>query len=224
MKTKILSIAILIAGMTLFTTSCEKNEPKMDKENKEVKKLEVKEVKEKNISDHTKWYYFSFEKGEFVGEGSALPEVGDDKIWKARTDWDIAFHRQNVRTNGGTSGNGKSAVIKISNKKLSDIKEVPADSTFVVDEMSKVIVNTGHPFVYKPSSINPVADKWATFKHNPGRTGGTWSVNNKDVFIIKTTNGKYVKLQFVNFLNKADESGHITFKYVYQPDGSMKFE
>lgn len=44
------------------------------------------------------------------------------------------------------------------------------------------------------------------------------------VFVIKTANGKYVKMQVEGFHDKEGKSGYVAFRYVYQPDGSPKFE
>ncbi|HBK33334.1 MAG TPA: hypothetical protein DDZ78_17160, partial [Porphyromonadaceae bacterium] len=34
-------------------------------------------------------------------------------------------------------------------------------------------------------------------------------------FIVRSANGKYAKVIMKNFLNEKDESGYITFEYVY---------
>lgn len=218
MKTKILSIAILIAGMTLFTTSCEKNEPKMDKD-------KTKEIKNHDVfNDKANWSYFSFEKGEFVGKGSANPNDKDDAKWKARTDWDIAFHFFHIRTNGGTSGDGKGELLVLNTEDFDTIKEVPTNANFIKDEI--VDKTKSNFFIEMKSgaerydvSINKAGSFFWIFDHKT-RTPKL----NKKVQILKTASGKYVKFQFTNIVSDKGEVGKLSFKYVYQPDGSMKFD
>ena len=46
------------------------------------------------------------------------------------------------------------------------------------------------------------------------------------VFVVKAADGTYAKIQFTGYYkdneNKTD-SGHVSFKYVHQPDGSLNF-
>lgn len=181
--------------------------------------IATKKITKKDVKDYGMWYYFSFEKGDFVGEGKADPADGDDAKWKAKTDWDIAFHRGNVRTNGGTSGNGQGGILNANSKDFDAIKEVPSGE-FTVDKILKgeVMAAFVMPPTYVSSSANEVANDWAVFDH------GTMSYSvKKDVYIVKTASGKYVKIQFLNFLNDEDKSGFITLQYAYQADGSTKF-
>lgn len=55
------------------------------------------------------WTYVSFEKGAVVD----APERPEESL-----DWDIAFQRYNVKTNGGTSGSGQGAAADLGNKDL----------------------------------------------------------------------------------------------------------
>ena len=42
-----------------------------------------------------------------------------------------------------------------------------------------------------------------------------------EVFAVKTADGKYAKMQFLDYYNKEGVSGFVTVRYVYQPDGSV---
>lgn len=205
----------LLMTISVLATSCTKDEdtPKLKE------KVETKTVSQKDVSDYTKWYYFSFATGKFVGEGSAKPEDGDDAAWKKRTDWDIAFHRNNVRTNSGISGNGQAGAMKLDTEDF-DAVEMVTDNTFVIDAEGLVIYSmSSMPPLKVKSTVNALLDKYAEHSH----TKMSWYMAKKNVFIVKTADGKYAKLQFINFLNDKDKSGFLTFKYVYQPDGSTKF-
>lgn len=211
MKLNVCNLAILLVAMTLLVTSCEKDEPKVET------KTETNEIKEKNISDFVKWHYFSFEKGEFVGEGSSNPEDGDDAKWAERTDWDIAFHYTNVRTNGGTSGKGKGAVLALETEDFESVKEVSAEKFSADTKEGKVM--HGMPPKFLQSSYNSVISDWYAQGHGQPAT-----IKKKNVFIIKTATGKYAKIQLTNVLNSKDEARFITVKYTYQKDGSKKFK
>ncbi len=211
---KIWQIVIFLLATTLFVTSCEKDdEPK--------KATKALEVKEKDITDYNKWYYFSFATGKFVGTGDTDPAKGDDAKWAKRTDWDIAFHRYDVRTNGGTSGKGQGAILKLATTKYDDVTEVGKGS-FKKDEMIKDGIYLGDPHkqVKTTSSINTTASNWIGFSHEDM----AWKMSKRNIFVVKTADGKYVKFQFINFLNEKDKSGYLSFKYFYQKDGSTKFE
>ena len=60
------------------------------------------------LSD-TEWTYFSFETGTVVGT-STFGDDAQDALWRDRTDWDIAFCGDLIRTNSGTSGRGKGGI------------------------------------------------------------------------------------------------------------------
>ena len=101
MKLQFLVPAVM-AGMMLFSTSCKKDDTPDTPQ-----ASSVKEVKELNASSQTEWTYFSFSEGKQV------------VVTNPRTsnNWDIAFNRYNVKTNGGTSGIGGVEVVNTKMKK-----------------------------------------------------------------------------------------------------------
>ena len=58
------------------------------------------------------WTYISLSKGTTVGT-SELGDAETDKLWYDRTDWDVALCNGAIRTNGGTSGKGKGAIMSM---------------------------------------------------------------------------------------------------------------
>jgi hypothetical protein len=199
--------AIIFLGL-ITTTSCEKEE--------EPAALEV-ETAAFSVADYGLWYYFSFEEGEVIGTGSAKPSDPDDAAWKARGDWDLAFHRQDVRTNSGTSGNGQGGALEAASATLSTITEAPS-SGYVVDDSISILPAFAMPPTYVNSAGNTVVSNWAVFSHAEG-----WSIADK-AFVVKTADGKYAKIKLVNFLDEDDASGFVTMEYVYQPDGTTRLE
>ncbi len=205
MKTKNLKfwqVALFLFATTLLGTSCEKDEPKKKRP----------EIFQHNIKDHSKWYYYSFKTKQFVGTGDTDPAKGDDAKWAERTDWDIAFHRYDVRTNGGTSGKGQGGILELKTTKYFSVKEV-GNQPFTKDEIVKDGIYLGDPHKQKriDSSISSIACEWIKFDHPKM----AWVITKRNVFIVKTAEGKFVKIQFVNFLNDVNKSGYLTMRYAY---------
>ncbi len=168
--------------------------------------------------DYTKWYYFSFEENDTIGSGSANPTDSDDASWKKRTDWDLAFHYKDVRTNSGVSGNGDGGMLEASSVKFDSVLVAPTTG-YTVDDSLDIRLTSAMPPVYTTSTANSVCDDWASYNHSEG----AW-VFVKKVFIVKTADGKYAKIWLKSFLDDEDNSGTITMQYAYQSDGSTSLE
>lgn len=237
MKIKFLTIATLFVGLALLPlSSCKKDngkepkiEKKKDKDKKEEDKtpLTVKEIKNYNlIDDIENWHYYSFEKGEFVGTGSANPNDKDDAKWKKRTDWDIAFHHFHVRTNSGTSGDGKGGMLRIPRQDFDSIKAVPENAIFKTDELVDkrranfyTIATTSNTTLYD-ANINTVGSFFWTVTDFSGLSDSKYI---KDIFLLKTASGKYVKFQYTGIIDDIGQIGFMSMQYVYQSDGSKDF-
>lgn len=208
-RMNLFKIAILAFGLAFFA-SCG------DDDNSTSKPLNVTEVKNLDAKDYTQWVYYSFEKGfeTPVGKGEADPEKGDDAKWKERTDWDIAFHRYDIRTNSGTSGKGKGGVIKMEETDLASVTEAP-ETGYIVDVLGKVMLPK-HQFV--DGAVCATTKGWAKYIHGEGYNIKPF------ILVVKTANGKYAKIHVKNYLNEKDESGFISFDYVYQADGSTNLK
>jgi len=150
------------------------------------------------------WEYFSFEKGDFV-------TVDKENAAKDAT-WDIAFQRFYIRTNSGTSGDGKGGAIDTEKKEFDGVATVPT-SGFVIDEKINMMTTMGS---YAERSANTAfkiknSYSWAWYEYMEG----TWYIND-NVFVIRTANGeKYAKIIMKSYKGEKNESGHITFEYVY---------
>jgi len=185
------------------------------------------------IPDYTQWYYFSFERGDTIGTSAGALEnvnqgnIGSEVInaeWKARTDWDIAFHATDIRTNSGISGNGAAGSLFIAdtlsttplNEVFADLNEAPAD-TYAADEIlsgSFIFGMTSMPPLRTAQlSASAAANGWVSF--GMGASG-----ENPKVIVFKTATGKYAKVYLKQFFDENGMPGHIEFDYLYQPDGS----
>lgn len=200
LKQGMLAAAILLSSIS-FTACSDDNDDK----NQPEPEAKAKEVKFEAQS-YSEWTYFSFEKGETVKV--------DQENYATDSNWDIAFLRFNIRTNGGESGKGQGAVLDTKETDFNKVTSIPSTG-FITDSKIKVMASGGMPptYVETPgSSVFKVGENqgWAFYDYK----AGTWSHNN-NVFIIRTADGQYAKLIMKSFLNDEDKSGNITFEYVY---------
>ncbi|HIE26207.1 TPA: hypothetical protein EYP66_02855 [Candidatus Poribacteria bacterium] len=147
------------------------------------------------------WTYFSFASGGPVTATDPATSTG----------WDLAFHRLQVQVNCGTSGPGKGGAKNMGVIDFDSFDTAPT-SGYVVDT---VLVKEGHgePVEY---SGNPEIKDW----YNITKEMPPVITSKNEVFAVKTADGKYAKMQFLDYYDKEGISGFVTIKYVYQPDGS----
>lgn len=80
-----------------------------------------------------KWVYFSIKDGETVGSSTFLSEE-EDKAWAERTDWDFAICGDYIKTNSGTSGNGKGGILRDETHNFQTLKDAPTDGYLIDSE------------------------------------------------------------------------------------------
>jgi len=132
--------------------------------------------------------------------------------------WDIAFRGTTIVVNGGTgigiadelTRTGSGAVSIVSNT-LSAVTTIRDASTFKQDATNTYAIPTGSGngwYNYNATNylITPIAGK---------------------VFVVKTHDGKYAKMEIISYYKDAPAnpdptigSRYFTFKYVYQPNGT----
>lgn len=132
--------------------------------------------------------------------------------------WDIAFRGTTIVVNGGTAigiteeptRTGSGAVSILSNT-LSAVTTIPSSSTFTQDGTNTYAIPTGSGngwYNYNSTNnlITPIAGK---------------------IFVVKTHDGKYAKMEIISYYKDAPAnpdatalSRYFTFKYVYQPSGT----
>ena len=83
--------------------------------------------------DNGKWLYFSIKDGETVGTSTFLSDE-EDKLWAARSDWDFAICGDYIKTNSGTSGNGKGGILRAETHNFHTLTEAPADGYLIDSE------------------------------------------------------------------------------------------
>ncbi len=152
---------------------------------------------------------FSLSEQKIISSGDA-PSAADS----ASSKWDIGFRSTSIIVNGGTSGPGSAAVI-VQEGIFEELTEAP-QSGYKTDSAEGFAVPAGSGngwYNYNPQQmlVSPI----------PGR-----------FLIVRTADGRYAKLRLLSYYRGAPETPnpfsdverYYTFEYVFQPDGSRKFE
>src|SRR5690606_18465020 len=135
--------------------------------------LEVKTV-QIDARSYADWVYFSFEKGEVV---TVAPESFSSDL-----SWDIAFHRNDVRLNGGLSGQGAGAALKTEAKELSQIALAPTTG-YVADGTKSIMTKFTLPVpVFEDQPANTEINWLDVDTSNPPPVYTLFD----EVYIIKT--------------------------------------
>ncbi len=185
----------------LLITSCKKDEvdSSIDEDKKE---SPIKDIKFLDVSSYTDWVYFSFSEEKVV-------EIED---YTNSLDWDIAFHRGDIRTNGGTSGIGKAEALDTGLKDWDKVTTIPEDG-YKKDEIGIVtIAFTGSGPEEEEQSFSQVLTSWLTIDTSTPPPVYTLT---KSIFVIKTADGKYVKALFYDNRDAKNKNGAISFKYEF---------
>lgn len=132
--------------------------------------------------------------------------------------WDIAFRGTTILVNGGTAigitdeptRTGSGAVSIVSNT-LAGITTIPEASTFKQDGTNIYAIPTGsgngwYNYNSTTNIISPIAGK---------------------IFVVKTHDGKYAKIEIISYYKDVPASPdatslgrYFTFKYIYQTSGT----
>lgn len=168
------------------------------------------ETFEINSTGSTTWKYFSFAKNDTI-------QVSDPMT---SSDWDLAFQRYRIRTNGGSSGNGMGSAANSylkGQEGFDALKIVPDTASFESDTSVEIAVQQG----YATYIVNPELYTWFTIEF---AAQGSQIVPSDYVYIVKTATGKYAKVWFRSYYSATNSSGYVTFQYKFQPDGSKNLE
>jgi len=149
------------------------------------------------ILEERPFQFFSLEQNALVNENE---------------DWDLAFKGTTIRVNSA-----KNVSAAIVSGIFEEISEVPASAVFAKDTATSFAIPTGsgtgwYNYNSATFTVTPI----------PGR-----------VILVKTTKGNYVKIEILSYYKgnppveqidpRTTPSGHYTFRYILQPNGSTKF-
>lgn len=174
-----------------------------------------------DCTSYTDWHFFSFAEGKVIGSCDAMDSL-ENEHWHNRTDWDLAFHRQNVKSNSGVSGIGQGGILSYYQSvfDFDAILEAPEEG-YVVDVQDSVVYDMSQMMQgtigYAHTGVNPETKDWAVLQD---MMAGLW-VYKQNAFIVRTADAKYAKIHLMNFKDERGASGTVTMKYVYQPDGTL---
>jgi hypothetical protein len=116
-------------------------------------------------------------------------------------DWDLAFRRYEIIANGGREFAGTGGVADLGAVAFADVTTVP--------EAGYQLTTGG------ADPRNPALTRWYSysyFSHVLSPKPRVWAV--------RTADGRYAKLEFVSYYCPRSQPGCVTFRYVYQGDGS----
>jgi hypothetical protein len=148
-----------------------------------------------NASSEKDFVYFDFSSGKAVKilDSSSL-------------EWDLAFRRGKVISNGGASSRlGQAGLINLGDVEFDTVTSVPRDD-YVQDAAAKT------------ETENPVMTKWYNYNYLTHKLTAK-----KNIYAVKTANGKFAKFQFLSFYCDNKEAGCIKLRYVYQDNGTSSF-
>lgn len=157
-----------------------------------------------DASSYTEWVYFSF-----LTHSEVIIENPENSIG-----WDIAFMRNHIKTNSGTSGIGAGGVYMDSenlwsNEIFENITEVPLYAHFEIDTM----MNTFYDIITHTMSLgstSPALETWGWFDFD---NNYTFNLTNHQ-YIVRSANGNgFIKLWPFNYYSETGSSGYISFLY-----------
>ncbi len=137
----------------------------------------------------------------------------------ATSNWDLAFAGNTIRINNGTSGPGNGGAFVYVGT-FDGLTTIPADSTFRIDNAPNYAITKGS------------GKGWYNYD---GPTNLLTAIPGR-VLVIRTANGKYAKVEILNYYKgnttplstasdnvKIYDSRYYSFRYTYQADGTTTF-
>jgi hypothetical protein len=117
------------------------------------------------------------------------------------TPWDLGFRRYQIIANSGPAFSGKAAIADLGAAGFDHVRTVPADGYLETEA--------------KPDLRNPAIASWyqyGFFSHVLTPKPNVWAV--------RTVDGRYAKFEILGYYCPGSRPGCVTFRYVYQGDGS----
>lgn len=148
-----------------------------------------------NATSEENWTYFDFSRGKQV-----------DIFDGSSREWDLAFRRGNVITNGGATNKfGKGGVLDLGEVDFDSIDQVP-NRPFVADSATRT------------ETKNEALAQWYKYNYITHKL-----TPRKNVYIVRTADGKYAKVIFLGFYCANKEPGCVQIRYSFQDSGASNF-
>lgn len=172
------------------------------------------------------WIYYNLRTGEIFNAYQVNSDIREGEQ-KTRTDWDLAFCGNKLRTNSGTSGNGRGGVADMGFQgydRWTHKSQIPHDVEWVTDTNNISITMSQREWVSYTVANNITGIPWFDPNRGPQQTKTSASplLNKALVFsgpppsylpsfhtyIIRTADGAhYFKLQIVSWYDESIEIG-----------------
>lgn len=173
----------------------------------------------RSVPDFEKWYYFSFAQGQIIGSSDfVLTDVNAGGVgtevpnaeWAARTDWDIAFHSTDIRTNNASAlliadSNSTTPLTEV----FANLTEAPKENYLFDEVVAGTFIQsfaTMPPLRATQMSICSITNGWATFGMNDAAL-------NAMVVVFQLQDGRAVKVHLKEFFNEEGNPGYIHIEY-----------
>lgn len=130
--------------------------------------------------------------------GSVIDDAGP-------MDWDLAFRRYQIIANGGPRFAGRGGVADLGEVAFADVRSAPEGGYQGTE-------GEGEP-------RNPALERWyryGFFSHVLSPKPRVWAVRGAD--------GRYAKIELLSYYCRHSEPGCLTFRYVFQGDGSRRLD
>lgn len=175
-----------------------------------------------DATDYTKWVYLNFATGELVQVTDPANDLS----------WDLGLHRYDFKTNGGVSGKGKGAAVRIAKQKiLTEEIPTPKDSQWELDREGLLLMQFeddglgSHRTKYEMQQANFLlsseCDGYGGFLNK----GAIWqegmppqvTVDNA-IYLVRSASGEIVRMRVLDFQNNKKLRGYITIQYAMLVD------
>lgn len=144
-----------------------------------------------DASDMMAWRYFSFATGSEVTVTDPLTS----------SDWDLAFQRFHILSNGGVSGSAGAAVATVTGQAFADVTAPPADG-YTADEAD------GDDDDMIAESAFSLGDGWYDYDPATNRLSPF-----PNVYVVRTGSGAFFKLAILDYYDTSGTSGHPMFEW-----------
>ena len=144
-----------------------------------------------NASDKAAWVYLDLDTGEELDVPTAL----------ATQAWELAFQRFKIITNSGISGPGGVGTAVLPGADFDALVQAPAEG-YREDRPDGADGNTDLDSAFLEG------DGWYAYSLSEHRLKAL-----DRVFVIRTTAGRYAKLQLTDYYSAAGSSGYLTFRW-----------
>jgi hypothetical protein len=148
-----------------------------------------------DASDAAAWVYLSLQSGEEVAPVD--PSTSDE--------WDLAFQRFHIITNGGVSGSGTTSVAALLGESFTEVSAAP-ESGYVSDQPDSDDDDT------VADSAFAVDDGWYDYDPATNRLSPK-----QIVYVVRTTPGVHYKLALLDYYDDAGTSAHPMFSWAEIP-------